>query len=132
MAIPRTTIFLLIGIGAAVGANIRYLLGQWVALRIGSEFPYGTLVINVLGSLAIGIFLGLVGTPAQPSIAWRLLIATGLLGGFTTFSTFSYEAYMLFAQDRWREASLYMALSVLLGLAATALGVWLVRISLVS
>jgi fluoride exporter len=123
----RLVIFLLIGLGAAIGANARYWLGQWVVLRLGAGFPYGTLLINVLGSLAIGLFLGLVGTPNEPDTAWRLFVATGLLGGFTTFSTFSYETLALINQNRWPEAGVYIAISVILGLLATALGVWLVR-----
>jgi len=116
-------VFLLIGVGAALGANMRYLLGQLVTQRLGSGFPYGTLLINVLGSLGIGLFLGLVGTPYEPSSAWRLLIVTGFLGGFTTFSTFSYETYTLFALGRWQDALLYAFGSVAIGLAATAMGV---------
>ncbi len=128
MNMPRFTIILLIGIGAAIGANARYLLGQWVTSRFGSTLPYGTWLINVLGSLGIGLFLGLIDTPAEPSSAWRLLVVTGLLGGFTTFSTFSYETYSLIAQNRWREATLYVTASVILGLMSTAFGVWLVRL----
>jgi CrcB protein len=116
-------VFLLIGLGAALGANMRYLLGQLVAQRMGAGFPYGTLLINVLGSLGIGLFLGLVGTPYEPSTAWRLLIVTGLMGGFTTFSTFSYETFTLFTLGRWQEALLYAAGSVTVGLVATAAGV---------
>jgi fluoride exporter len=119
----------LVGAGAFVGANARYLLGQWAAERFGSGFPYGTLAINLLGSLLIGAFLGLSGTPLEPSGSWRLLIVTGLLGGFTTFSAFSYETYALLSLGRWAEALLYVAASVLLGLLATAGGVGLARLA---
>lgn len=119
----------LIGVGAFVGANARYLVGQWAAERFGSGFPYGTLLINLLGSLVIGAFLGLTGTPLEPSSLWRLLVVTGLLGGFTTFSAFSYEAYTLLTLGRWVDALLYVAGSVLLGLLATGVGIGVARLA---
>jgi fluoride exporter len=127
MNLPRITLILLISLGAALGANARFWLGQLVMARMGSAFPYGTLIINCLGSLGIGLFLGLPGITSEPGVAWRALIATGFLGGFTTFSTFSYEAFWLISQNRWPEACLYIGSSVALGLAATACGIWLVR-----
>jgi fluoride exporter len=127
MNLPRITIIILISLGAALGANARYWLGQLVTVRMGSSFPYGTLIINCLGSLGIGLFLGLPGTTSEPGLAWRVLIATGFLGGFTTFSTFSYEAVWLISQNRWFEAWIYIGSSVVLGLMATACGIWLVQ-----
>lgn len=123
----RLTALLVIGLGAALGANLRYSLGLWVAERLGKGFPYGTMLINILGSFGIGAFLGLAATYSALGGNWRLLIVTGLLGGFTTFSAFSWEAYELLVQGRWRDAALYVFGSVLLGLAATVAGVALAR-----
>lgn len=116
-----------VAVGAAVGANLRFLLAGWVAARYGSAFPYGTLLINVLGSLLIGVVLGLAAERVSLAEPLRLLLVTGLLGGFTTFSTFSYETYGLIIGGNWPAAALYAALSMALGLLAVILGVTLVR-----
>lgn len=121
------TRILLIAIGAALGANLRYELSVWVAQRWGVTFPYGTLLINVLGSFGIGLFLALTVTRLPALAAWRPLIVTGLLGGFTTFSTFSYETYELIVAGSWLAAALNLLLSVILGLVAVVLGVALAR-----
>lgn len=87
-----------IALGAAVGANLRYGVSLWAAAHLGATFPYGTLLINVAGSFVIGLVMA-VSTQFRPmSEPLRLLVVTGLLGGFTTFSSLSYEAYSLLAQ----------------------------------
>lgn len=120
---------LLISAGAALGANARYFLTAWAAARWGAAFPYGTLIINVLGSLGIGLVLGLAAARPGVGPAWQLLLVTGLMGGFTTFSTFSFDTYRLLGQGRPLEAVLNIAASVGLGLLATALGVALARLA---
>lgn len=114
---------LAIAFGAAIGANLRYGLATWAAQRLGTAWPYGTFIINVLGCLVIGALLTLAATRLPLSEPVRLLLVTGLLGGFTTFSTFSYEAYSLALAGRWGGAAAYVAASVGLGLLATAVGV---------
>lgn len=86
--------YVLISVGAVAGANLRYLVGGWVADRLGSAFPYGTLVVNVTGSLLIGFLLTIA---ADRLVApWvRTTLAIGFLGSYTTFSTFSYETVAL-------------------------------------
>jgi fluoride exporter len=118
---------LAVAFGASVGAVLRYAVSLWAAARWGAGFPAGTLLINVLGSLVIGVVLELAARVrlAEPV---RLLIVTGLLGGFTTFSTFSYETYALVAEGRWQAAAAYVAASVVLGLGAAVLGVGLARL----
>lgn len=120
---------LLVGLGAAVGANLRYLIGQAVAARWGSGFPYGTLIINLAGSFGIGLFFAFIEPRVAGSSSWRLLLVTGLLGGFTTFSAFSYEAFGLIQQGRMLAALLYCVLSVVGGLLATAAAISLVRMA---
>ena len=122
------TTFLLIALGAALGANLRYLLSVWAAQQWGATFPYGTLLINVLGSFCIGFILALSSTRVAISVPWRLLIVTGLLGGFTTFSTFSYETYDLIVEGSWLAAGLNILGSVGIGLFGVFLGASLARI----
>ncbi len=117
-----------VAIGAALGANLRYLISTWVAQRVGSGFPYGTLLINVTGCLVIGIVLTLAATKFTLSEPLRLLIVTGILGGYTTFSSFGYEAFALIGSGNIEEAILYMTSSLILGLGAVFLGSLLVRV----
>ncbi len=116
-----------IALGAAIGANLRYGVSLWVAQRWGSAFPYGTLLINVLGSFLIGLLLVLAATRMPLSEPVRLLLVTGLLGGFTTFSSFSFEVYTLVSDGRWGAAGLYVLASLLLGLAGVFSGAGIAR-----
>jgi CrcB protein len=120
--------YLLVGIGGCLGANARYLLAHWIGLRYGSGFPYGTLVINVSGSFVIGLFLGLSSesSPVHPN--WRLFVAVGFLGGYTTFSAFSYESLALILQGSWRLGLVNIVGSVMLGLVATLSGMLTARL----
>ncbi len=119
---------LAVAVGAAVGANLRYGLALWAAQRFGTSWPYGTLLINLLGCLLIGVLLTFSSLRLPLSEPLRLLLVTGLLGGFTTFSTFGYESFSLLSSGDWLGLGLYLVASVLGGLLAVALGVWLVRI----
>src|SRR4051812_7233574 len=107
---------LLVGLGGAVGSILRYLCQRSLNLN----FPYGTLLVNILGCLLIGLLWGLFTKRIDESI--RLLLITGFCGGFTTFSTFTYEGVQMMMEDRWIIFSIYTASSVLLGLLATFLG----------
>lgn len=119
---------LAIALGAAIGANLRYGLAAWAAQRLGGAWPYGTFIINVLGCLLIGALLTLAATRLPLSEPARLLLVTGLLGGFTTFSTFGYESYTLLTTGNWLGAGLYIAGSVAVGLLAVFVGAGLVRL----
>lgn len=119
---------LMIALGAAVGANLRYALSLWATRQWGTAFPYGTLIINVSGSFVIGVVLLLLTTRISiGSNTWRPLLVTGLLGSFTTFSTFSYDSYVLLSGGNWLAAGLNMLISVGLGLVGVSLGVGLAR-----
>ena len=111
----------LVAVGGAAGSVLRYLLSVGALALHGPAFPWGTLAVNILGSAAIGVAAGL-GLEGQA----RLLLVTGFLGGFTTFSAFSLETGLLFERHP-ALAALYVAASVALGLAAFALAWWLVR-----
>lgn len=117
-----------IGVGAAVGANARYVLGQLVARRLGSDFPFGTLIINVTGSLLIGLIFTLLADRLLADTHWRLLLVIGLLGGYTTFSTFSLETIAMLQVGRWVPAFVYASASVMLSLLGCYVGVILARI----
>ena len=112
---------ILIGLGGFVGANARYWLGSWLDGRF-LPMPWPTFLINALGSLLIGIVVG-----SSPREGARLLVAVGLLGGFTTFSTFSLEVFTLLEARQGREALLYALASVVVGFALAGLGMALGR-----
>jgi len=116
-----------IGAGAFLGANLRYLLQTWAANRWGLGFPYGTLIINVSGSFILGFFITLVTQRVVVSSEWRAFVAVGLLGGFTTFSSFSVETLNLLQTGRWLAAAANLGGNVCLGLAGAYLGVILAR-----
>ena len=112
---------LIIAFGGAVGAVARYGLSGWVQSLLGTTFPIGTLVVNVLGSFALGFSLPLFATLAW-SAESRTLVTIGFLGAFTTYSTFSYEAVVLLEGGEWARGGVYMGGSLLLGLAGIVSG----------
>ncbi|OAN47816.1 camphor resistance protein CrcB [Chloroflexus islandicus] len=118
---------LAIALGAAIGANLRYGIGLWAAQRLGTAWPYGTFIINLLGCLLIGMLLTLAANRLTLSEPVRLMLVTGLLGGFTTFSTFGYESFTLFNAGNWLAAAGYVGGSVVGGLIAVVIGVGLGR-----
>jgi len=118
-------IVLFIGLGSFVGGAGRYLLSQLIQSKALTAFPYGTLTVNIIGCLLIGIVYG-IAERSGLSNEWRLFIATGILGGFTTFSAFSYESISLMRDGQAGTALLYIGCSVVLGLLATYIGLWAV------
>lgn len=113
-------------LGSAVGGGVRFLLGSFVQARAGTAFPLGTLLINVTGSLLIG-FIFRYGADGSMSPEVRGLLTTGLVGGYTTFSTFSWETVRLIEDGDYYRAAWYIGLSVILSLAATFVGIGLAR-----
>jgi len=111
-----------VAIGSAVGGVIRYLLGGAIQRALAASFPVGTMVINVTGSALLGfIFRYALETPAvTPEI--RALLGVGFCGGYTTFSTFSYETLTLLEDGDWRRAGLYVGVSLLGSVLAAFLG----------
>jgi fluoride exporter len=119
--------YLWVALGGAAGASARFGVAQWAGARWGWMFPWGTFAVNVSGSLVIGLVMALlIARDADP--AYRLLLVTGFLGGYTTFSSFSFEAVALLEARRWDAAALYVVGSVALGLLATGLGLGLGRL----
>ncbi len=113
---------LAISIGAVLGANARYFVGNWVVARLGAGFPYGTLLINVTGSFLIGFALVTLTQRAIGPTWIRPAIVIGLLGTYTTFSTFSYETLSLINAGNLPAAGANIAASVGAGLVAVYLG----------
>ncbi len=111
---------LLVALGAAVGAAARWLVDRSVQSRHTSVFPWGTFVVNVLGSLLLGVLLG---ARSAPDLV--LVLGTGFCGGFTTFSTFSFETVVLAGEGRAAVARGYVLASLAAGLGAAYLGWWL-------
>jgi CrcB protein len=120
-------ILLAIGAGSFVGGIARYLLSQAVQARFFSTFPYGTLTVNVIGCFLIGIVYALTDR-GNLGEEWRMFLATGILGGFTTFSAFSHETVALLRDGQAMNALAYVAVSVVAGLIATYLGISLVKL----
>jgi len=120
-------LYLWVAIGSAAGGVLRFLLGTLIQQKTGSTFPVGTLAINVTGSLVLGFVVRYaLATPAAgPEL--RALLTAGLCGGYTTFSTFSYESAALIEDGDYQRAAWYVGLSVALSLAATFLGIGLAR-----
>jgi fluoride exporter len=121
--------FLLISLGAVLGANARYWLGDWIAQRYGAAFPYGTLVINLTGSVILGLFLTLTTERFLVDPRWRSIIAIGFLGAYTTFSSYTYESVSLILAGQWTLGLVNLLGSAILGAVAVtggiALGRWL-------
>ncbi len=117
----------LVALGGAAGAVSRYLIGSWVLSRTGPEFPWSTFAINVTGSLLIGIVLGIADGGRMGPEA-RSLLATGLLGGYTTFSTFSYEGLLLLRGGDSGAFLLYLTEQVALGVSAAYLGTAIAKV----
>lgn len=120
--------YLIISIGAILGANARYLLGGWVAERWGTSFPYSTLVINLTGSFLLGVFLAFSTEHILLDPRYRLLIAVGFLGAYTTFSTYTYESVDLLLSGNWGAGLLNLFGSAILGAAAVVFGIMIGRL----
>ena len=119
--------YLLVAAGGAAGAVARYAVGTQATRWLGAGQVWGTLSVNVVGGLVMGLLAGWLATRGGEGERWRLLLGVGVLGGFTTFSAFSLETAQLIEQRRWGAASGYVAASVILSLAALMAGLWLAR-----
>src|SRR5208282_686032 len=107
----------LVGMGGAIGSILRYLASTGIQNKFLSTFPYGTLCVNISGCFLIGIIYAL-AERNNISPEWRFFLATGICGGYTTFSTFSFESLSLLREGELFYASAYIASSVLLGVLA--------------
>ena len=118
---------LLVAIGGAVGSVARHLVGVASLRLFGPAFPFGTLIVNLVGAFVMGMFVELLARRFGASTDLRLLIATGVLGGFTTFSSFALDTSVLWERGEVISSFVYVATTLVLGLAALFLGLGLAR-----
>lgn len=119
---------LLVGFGGFIGSVTRFLVSKYFQENMASVFPWNTFTVNIVGSLLIGIIYGFSekGDVLSPEI--RLFLAVGICGGFTTFSTFSNDAFLLIRQQEWFRFALYSSLSFFLGLLAVYAGRFITKL----
>ena len=118
---------LFVMIGGAIGAGARHLAGRAMLAALGPDFPYGTMTINILGGLLMGLLAGALARIGAQGEAWRLFLGVGILGGFTTFSSFSLDTVVLVERGEPAAAALYVAISVAGSIAALYGGLMLAR-----
>ncbi|WP_136657415.1 fluoride efflux transporter CrcB [Nitratireductor sp. XY-223] len=118
---------LIVALGGAIGATLRHLVNLASLRMLGPNFPWGTLTVNIVGSFVMGLFIELLTRRLGGSQELRLLIATGVLGGFTTFSAFSLDIAVLWERGAVLSASVYAVSSVVLSIAALFAGLAAVR-----
>lgn len=116
-----------ISLGAILGANARYFLSRWLARNLGASFPLGTLLVNITGSLLLGFFMIWTTERVLADPRWRLLLAIGFCGSYTTFSSFAFETFAYFEQGHWPLLAANFISNNLLSLAAVLAGAALAR-----
>lgn len=114
---------IVVALGGGIGAVTRYVVSLWAAERFGAGFPYGTLIVNVVGCFIIGSFMYIATERIIVDPYWRLLVTTGFLGGLTTFSSFGYETIKLLESGSLDLALYNVMLNVILGVLATWCGI---------
>ena len=122
--------YVVVFVGAGVGGMVRHFMNIWVARLAGTHFPMHTLVINVTGSLLMGMVAGWFALKGGAAGHLRLFLATGVLGGYTTFSAFSLDAVLLWERHDYLLAAYYVGGSVVLSLLGLVAGLWIMRTAL--
>jgi CrcB protein len=120
---------LAVALGGGIGAAVRFAVATWFAARFGAGFPWGTLTINLTGSFALGVIVTLAASRAGIGPYTRAFLTTGILGGYTTFSTFAFESYSLGADGSYARGAAYVAGSVIGGVLAAYAGVVAARLA---
>jgi CrcB protein len=119
---------LLVCIGGAIGSGARYLTALWAASAMGPAFPYGTLIVNVAGSFLIAFIMHIGSATELLSADVRVMLTTGVMGGFTTYSTFNYETTGYFREGAWAVGMMNVGVTVIGCLAAGLLGLMAARL----
>ena len=120
--------FIVVSLGAIVGANLRYILSRYAAKVLGPVFPYGTLIINITGSFIVGWFMIWTTQRVLVDPRWRLLVVVGFCGGFTTFSSYAFESMAYLEQGQWLLMTTNILANNLLCMAAAIAGMALARV----
>ena len=113
---------LIVGFGGFIGTAFRFLISRYIQVSFTSVFPWGTFIVNILGSLLLGIFFGISEKGNFMTPEWRIFLTVGFCGGFTTFSSLSNEAFLLLQNKDWIRFALYPSFSFFLGLISVFLG----------
>ncbi|WP_374652896.1 fluoride efflux transporter CrcB [Dongia sp.] len=121
--------YLIVFLGAGIGGALRHGVNTLVPRLLGSAFPWSTLAVNIVGSLAMGLIAGYFAFKGEASQAWRLFLTTGILGGFTTFSAFSLDTALLYDRGATAPLLFYVAGSVLLSILAVFLGLAVMKLN---
>jgi CrcB protein len=116
-----------IALGGGIGAVLRHLLTSKASHIFGVAFPYGTIIVNIIGSCLMGILIGYLAKTLPHSMELRAFLAIGLLGGFTTFSAFSLDAVNMIERGQLSQAAIYVALSVFVSIVALFAGLYVMR-----
>jgi fluoride exporter len=119
--------YVLVFIGGGIGSSLRHTLNLVFTRALGTAFPYHTFIINITGSIIMGLIAGYLAFKGEASQHWRLFLMTGVLGGYTTFSAFSLDTALLYARGEIALALLYVLGSVVLSIAGLFAGLALVR-----
>lgn len=119
--------FLVVFVGAGIGGALRHGVNLAGLRLLGPGFPYGTITVNIVGSLIMGLLAGWFAHKGDPGQMWRLFLTTGILGGFTTFSAFSLDAALLIERNQLGLAALYALSSPVLAITGLFAGLWLIR-----
>ena len=119
--------YIIVFVGAGIGGVLRHGVNVAALRLFGSGFPYGTLFINIVGALVMGLLAGLFAIKFDPGQSWRQFLTTGILGGFTTFSTFSLEAVVLYERGEFGSMAAYVIASVILSIGGLFAGLYIVR-----
>ena len=119
--------FLIVFLGAGIGGALRHAVNLITLRTLGPDLPAGTFIVNLAGSVALGVIAGSLAARGHASHQLQLFLATGLLGGFTTFSAFSLEAALLWQRGQWLACALYVSGSVVLSIAGLLAGLAVVR-----
>lgn len=119
--------YLIVFLGAGIGGALRHGTNLLAARLLGTDFPFGTLAINIVGSLTMGLLAAYFAFKGDTSQHWRLFMTTGVLGGYTTFSTFSLDTALLWERGDVLLAALYVGVSVALAILGLFFGFWIVR-----
>lgn len=117
----------MVALGGALGATMRYGVGAGAVRYLGHAYPWGTIIVNILGSFLMGIMIGKFAHMDHVSPELKILLTTGFLGAFTTFSTFSLDFVTLWERGDQFQAISYMLFSVFMGIMALVLGLWMMR-----
>lgn len=118
---------LFVGVGSFIGGVLRYSVSVLMRGLCGQGFPWGTLLVNLVGCFAFGVIFALFGRYGSTNSGWCLLLTTGVCGGFTTFSTFANESVQMLQNGNWPGFVGYVVASIVVGFALVALGYWIIK-----